>query len=192
MKNIVLFIILALLTIAALFAWNITKKNNRTPSKVSITTPAPTSSVEGAIRKLFGSKPSATPTPAKPTMTPYPTSSLSGEGTQTTKGGLPVPEEENSPSPVTQQNSTNHVVVQYTDRGFVPSSVSISKGTVITFVNSSSQKMQITSKNSTLSGLNMGTSVSKNGLYDYRFETVGTWEYQNQVMSSHTGTIKVN
>lgn len=85
--------------------------------------------------------------------------------------------------------------VAYTDTGFAPKTVTVKKGTNITFINSSSKSMWVASAvhptHQLLPGFDQLKSVSVGGSYEYTFEKVGTWKYHNHVQASDTGTVVV-
>ncbi len=86
-------------------------------------------------------------------------------------------------------------VVTYTDTGFAPSTVTVKKGTSVTFINGSSGGMWVASAvhptHQLLPGFDHLKSVAKGGAYGYTFTKVGTWKYHNHVNPSDTGTVAV-
>jgi plastocyanin len=87
------------------------------------------------------------------------------------------------------------MVVTYTDTGFAPKPLKVVKGTKVTFVNESSRGMWVASDvhptHQLLPGFDQLSTVSKNGVYEYVFEKVGTWKYHNHVNPTDTGTVIV-
>lgn len=103
-------------------------------------------------------------------------------------------------------NTVPNVTVAYTDQGFSPNSVSISLGTIVTFVNQSSKGMWVASSKHPDHTVYSGTSLSQhcpdasntafdqcstNTSYSFTFNKVGTWKYHNHVNASDFGTIIV-
>lgn len=86
-------------------------------------------------------------------------------------------------------------VVTYADTGFAPSTVTVKKGTTVTFINGSNGGMWVASAvhptHQLLPGFDQLKSVAKNGMYEYTFVKVGTWKYHNHVKASDTGTVVV-
>ncbi len=87
------------------------------------------------------------------------------------------------------------VVVTYTDTGFSPTSVTVKKGTTVTFTNTSTSGMWVASAvhptHQLLPGFDQLTSSANGTSYDYTFVKVGTWKYHNHVAPSFTGSIVV-
>ncbi len=96
---------------------------------------------------------------------------------------------------VTGSGQTAAATVQYTDSGFVPATVTVKKGTTVTFKNTSSRGMRVASAvhptHQLLPGFDQLKSVEKGGMYEYTFTKVGTWKYHNHVGLSDTGTVVV-
>ncbi len=86
-------------------------------------------------------------------------------------------------------------VVTYTDTGFSPSPLYVEKGETVTFVNESSKQMLVASAvyptHQILPNFVQKTAVSKGGIYEYTFVTIGTWKYQNDSNPADTGSIVV-
>lgn len=86
-------------------------------------------------------------------------------------------------------------VVTYTDTGFSPSPVTIKKGTTVVFVNESGTQMLVASASypthQVLPSFVQANAVSKGGLYEYTFESEGTWKYQNDMSPTDSGTVIV-
>lgn len=86
-------------------------------------------------------------------------------------------------------------VVTYTNTGFSPTTVTVKKGTTVTFVNASTGGMWVASAvhptHQLLPGFDQLKSVGKGGSYDYTFVKVGTWKYHNHVNVSDFGSVVV-
>lgn len=85
--------------------------------------------------------------------------------------------------------------VVYTDNGYQPKSLTIKKGTRVTFRNDSASSMWTASgthpTHQLLPGFDQKQSVGKGGTYEYTFTSVGTWQYHNHVNPSDVGYIVV-
>ena len=88
-----------------------------------------------------------------------------------------------------------NMVVTYTASGYAPNTITVKKGTTVTFVNQSSGGMWVASAvhptHQLLPGFDQLASVAKSGMYEYTFTKVGTWKYHNHVNASDTGTVIV-
>lgn len=89
------------------------------------------------------------------------------------------------------------VIVTYTDSGFIPPVVEVVAGNSVTFINSSTKPMWVTSENHPTAkgqvypGFAQGKSVSKGGTYTFNFTQVGVWGYKNLNLEQHLGAISV-
>lgn len=129
-----------------------------------------------SMGKLTGTETEETPTPTESGAPSYEESS--GTGTMEDKGGVIA-----------------RTVVTYTDTGFAPLTVTVTKGTTVTFVNESNQGMWVASDvhptHQLLPGFDQLASVAGGGTYEYAFTKVGTWRYHNHVNPTETGTVIV-
>lgn len=123
------------------------------------------------------------------------------------KGGVgnmntaPQQEAQNTPtiSPADTGSDTTVVTgvttVEYTDNGFSPKTITVKKGTKVTFTNNSSTSMWVASDvhptHQLLPGFDELTSAAKGGSYAYTFAKVGTWTYHNHVNPTMRGTVVV-
>jgi len=216
MRNVALFVVLAVLTIAALVAWNLSTKKTATqqvanaqPTPVTSGTPSPTPETGGALRRIFNGGlfggGNTTPTPTvtssfSPTITPLPTVTLGPTPIGGyTKGGVPVSSPTPTPKLTTTPVPTGTLVVtptpqpsnvvSFTNNGFSPETINVKQGTVVRFVNNASQKMWVVADNSTF---NMGMGVDKDGVYEYRFSSTGEWWYHNNLNSNQKGRVVVS
>ena len=86
-------------------------------------------------------------------------------------------------------------VVTYTDNGFMPATITVKKGTAVTFRNESTGGMWTASAthptHQLLPGFDQKKSVVKGGTYEYTFAKVGTWKYHNHVAASDFGSVTV-
>ncbi len=85
--------------------------------------------------------------------------------------------------------------VTYTDSGYTPATVTVKKGTKVTFKNESTKSMWTASgvhpTHQLLPGFDQLKSVTKGGMYEYTFSKVGTWKYHNHVNPTDGGTVVV-
>lgn len=85
--------------------------------------------------------------------------------------------------------------VTYSDTGFSPKTLTVKKGTTVTFENQSSGKMWVASgvhpTHLLLPGFDELKSVEKSGTYQYTFVKVGTWQYHNHVKPSDLAVVVV-
>lgn len=86
-------------------------------------------------------------------------------------------------------------VVTYTDTGYMPATITVKKGTAVTFRNESSGGMWTASAahptHRVLPGFDQLKSVANGGSYDYTFVKVGTWQYHNHVKPTDTAVVVV-
>lgn len=199
MKNIVFFVVLAILTVAALVGWNALRNNpvNETAQNaVPTITPTPTMEVGTAVGRVgLGALTQNT--------------STASADRETTKGGTSISETTPSIRILTTPVPTKTIVVSattpppsnpnliaFTDTGFTPKSLTVKSGTMVRFVNQSSKRMWIVSAEvaggKKLQDMNMGLSVGKDGIYEYQFNQTGTWGFFDQNYQQITGTVLVN
>lgn len=102
-------------------------------------------------------------------------------------------------------------VITFTDNGFSPATVTITRGETVRFINDSSRSMWVgadehpthteydgtSTREHCVNGMNTGNSfdqcasVAKGEFWDFTFEKTGTFGYHNHVGASNTGTIVV-
>ena len=89
------------------------------------------------------------------------------------------------------------VVVTYTDSGFIPPVVEVTAGGSVTFINSSTKPLWVTSedhptaKAQVYRGFDQGKSMSSGGTYTFSFTQVGVWGYKNLNLEKHLGAVSV-
>lgn len=120
-------------------------------------------------------------------------------------GGYSKPKEESTSMPVpgttgVEEKSVRlsdiaNTLVTYTDTGFAPASITVKKGTTVTFVNSSAGSMWVASAphptHTNYPELDQLKSVEKNGMYEFAFDKVGTWKYHNHMKPTDFGSVTV-
>lgn len=85
--------------------------------------------------------------------------------------------------------------VSYTDVGFSPKSITVKKGTQVSFTNQSKKSMWVASAvhptHQLLPGFDQLKSVGVGGSYQYTFIKAGTWKYHNHKVPEDVGTVIV-
>lgn len=85
--------------------------------------------------------------------------------------------------------------IRYTDTGFVPTTLQVKAGTMVEFVNESSDPMWVASNehpaHSILSTFDQFNSTGKNGTYTYMFDKKGTWAYHDHINPAVEGVVVV-
>lgn len=144
------------------------------------------------------------PTPASDSVPPsvsepvaLPTSAPSALSPILTSTPLPVA----APSPAPQPPAQS--VVGYTDSGFSPSTLTVPKGTTVTFVNKSSKNVWPASaihpvhKAYPTTGGCIGSTfdacrmLAPGEEWPFIFDIAGSWKYHNHISPGQTGTIVV-
>lgn len=110
---------------------------------------------------------------------------------------------------VVEDSPPTDVIVDYTDAGFSPASVTVPLGTYIVFVNQSSKNMWIASANHPDHSVYSGTSFAQHcpdttgtafdackgeppwSSYSFKFNKPGEWRYHDHLDSKKYGTIVV-
>jgi plastocyanin len=191
MKNIIFFVILALLTVVALVSFS-TAKNRlsflKPPTKAVVTpttTPTPdTGSAPGRSGFLVST----------PTVTPASVPSSLGI---TTKGGLPLTTP--TPMPVgkglgSATDVSDRPTIWKEEAGFRPVPFTIKQGTMMVFKNNTNRQMQIigdADARNLDSTFSQKWSVGKNGFFEFAFSTPGTYHFYDQQNQNMTGSVIV-
>ncbi|OGG14521.1 hypothetical protein A2773_05585 [Candidatus Gottesmanbacteria bacterium RIFCSPHIGHO2_01_FULL_39_10] len=86
-------------------------------------------------------------------------------------------------------------VVNYSDSGFSPQSLTVKVGTPVTFINQSAGQMWVASaphpQHTDYPEFDELKSVEKDGEYTFTFDKVGTWKYHNHKNASDFGSVTV-
>ena len=86
-------------------------------------------------------------------------------------------------------------VVTLTDKGFSPKTITVKKGTTVTFANEGTGTMWVASAphptHSTYPELDQKTAVGTGEMYQFTFDKVGSWKYHNHMNAADNGTIVV-
>lgn len=85
-------------------------------------------------------------------------------------------------------------IINYTDRGFSPTMLTLTKGKGVHFVNNSNKALRVFSDlpNDRIYGaITQSKTIGKGGTYDFTFNDVGNWGYYNANYPSHRGTVVV-
>ncbi len=105
-----------------------------------------------------------------------------------------------APSPtVVQPQVSSHALppatVRYTNEGFSPTTITISKGGSVQFINESNQQMWVASNphpsHSAYPAFDQRISVGRGGTYTFTFTEIGKWYFHNHMNSSRTGLVIV-
>lgn len=84
------------------------------------------------------------------------------------------------------------IVVTYTNTGFDPSTVTVSAGQTVRFVNEGSGNMWVASNNHpTHTLLSEFDQKSTGDVYEFAFTDAGSWGYHNHVNPTKRGTVVV-
>jgi plastocyanin len=93
--------------------------------------------------------------------------------------------------------------VSYTDNGFEPADVTVSKGETVRFTNNSAHDLWImasggdggvypaTGNNCGQSDFDTCIALPPNEIWEFTFTAAGTWVYRNNVDKDHVGVIRV-
>jgi plastocyanin len=88
-------------------------------------------------------------------------------------------------------------IITYKDTGFIPSVVEVRAGNSITFINSSTKPLWVTSSSggnedaAVYPGFDQGKSISNGGTYTFTFTKTGVWGYKNLNQNKHLGVVLV-
>ncbi len=133
-------------------------------------------------------------------LTSTPTPVTPGQNTATPTP--PANQDENA----TSGDQVRTVTIRYTDQGFTPADITISKGDTVTWVNETTGTMWVASDVHPTHVLYSGTNRSahcpdtanttfdqcENGSdFSFTFDKVGAWEYHNHSRANFTGTVNV-
>lgn len=113
------------------------------------------------------------------------------------------------PEMVVEDGPPTDVIVEYTDAGFSPASVTIPLGTYIVFVNQSSKNMWVASAMHPTHTVYSGTPLSQHcpdttgtafdeckgdapgSSYSFKFNKEGTWKYHDHIDATRFGSVVV-
>jgi len=95
----------------------------------------------------------------------------------------------------TQVNPSEGVMVEYTEQGFTPKTITVKVGTTVTWINKDSDPMWVASNphpiHTDLPGFDARKQIPTDGTYSYTFTKVGNWDYHNHLNPDNTGTVVV-
>jgi len=116
----------------------------------------------------------------------------------------------NTPPPITaseqeqmQQMPVFQYLVSYTDGGFQPTTLTVKKGDVVRFTNNSSQSLWVASVGEGSDQVYPGASscgsspfdsceaLNPGDFWEFTFDQPGTWEFQNNLDKTKSGTLTV-
>lgn len=139
------------------------------PSTNNETSLAPGATTTGTV-----GTPSTAPTGASKTTTTKTTSTPKVSAPTMTKDGL--------------------YVIYYTNAGFSPATLQITKGKGVRFINNSDKAMRIFADqkyDNLYSALNQSKTVGRGATYDFVFNEAGNWAYHNENNQNDRGTVIV-
>jgi len=110
--------------------------------------------------------------------------------------GSYVPAPAPQPTPTPQATAPNSVTtVRYTSTGFVPNTITVTRGQGVKFINDTGLAFWVVSNDhpghSIYPGFDQGRSLGKGGVYTFTFNDPGTWKYHNENNLNHGGTVIV-
>ena len=115
-----------------------------------------------------------------------------------TKSVMNVPAISVSPSPLVTASIEQPVAsdtVTYTDAGFSPKTITVKKGTAVSFTNASAIDMWVVSgvhpTHQLLPGFDQKGAKTKGGVFTYTFTKIGTWQYHNEGRPTDTAFVVV-
>jgi plastocyanin len=101
----------------------------------------------------------------------------------------------NTDTSALEKDAKGNVIVKYTETGFVPASITLAKGSSVTFRNDAGTALQISPADQTnqpYASFNQEkSSLKKGGTYSYTFTTVGSYTYYNENAKTDTGVITI-
>ena len=97
--------------------------------------------------------------------------------------------------PMKNPGNLEEVVVRATDSGYEPSSVTVSVGTKVMFLNESSRAVWTASDvhptHQALPGFDALKGFATRESYSFTFEEAGTWRFHDHLRAQHTGEVIV-
>ncbi len=98
-----------------------------------------------------------------------------------------------APTPTTDQNKSQQIIMNAS--GFAPASITVKKGTKVTFVNNDSRVHWPASDphpvHTDLAGFDAGKGIPQGGSYTYTFGKIGTWTYHDHLNPTLKGKVIV-
>lgn len=95
----------------------------------------------------------------------------------------------------TSSSASNQYIVNYTDNGFSPASITVPKGATVMFNNNSSNPFWVASNphptHTDYPEFDAKKDISVGSSYDFTFTKTGTWGYHNHLNPSEGGTVIV-
>lgn len=87
------------------------------------------------------------------------------------------------------------IIIKYTESGFIPSKINITKGQTISFINNSNKSFWPASNDHPTHTIypefDSKTPISPGNKFIFTFDKIGTWGFHNHLEPSQTGTITV-
>lgn len=130
-----------------------------------------------------------------------------GSAGSTDGGSAEVDDTEGSVGAVQEEEAevSGPVTVTYTNNGFTPKKINVSKGDTVKWVNESSRRMWVASAVHPIhtiypekteadclgSSFDACTGISVGQSYEFTFNEAGSWNYHNHLVASQVGTVVV-
>lgn len=112
-----------------------------------------------------------------------------------TRNGNIEADKKDNPAPINTIVKSENKTVRYTENGFSPTTLTISEGAKVTFINDSDSGMWVASdphpSHSILPSFDSNKSLKKGESYSYTFTKKGTWGYHNHAQANRKGKIVV-
>lgn len=94
-----------------------------------------------------------------------------------------------------QHGDKEVIEIFYTDEGFSPQDIIITKGVTVDFINQSNKPMWVASNDhpghGILSTFDQFGTADPGGTYEYTFDTVGVWGYHDHIEADKIGSVTV-
>ena len=95
----------------------------------------------------------------------------------------------------TSNQNSKKVMVEYTDKGFVPKTITVKAGTTVTWVNKDNDPVWVASAphpaHTDLPGFDALKGYKTGESYSYTFTKAGNWKYHNHLEASNYGAVVV-
>lgn len=97
--------------------------------------------------------------------------------------------------PTTATSVSNGSTVRYTDSGFEPQALTVTKGETVVFINASNGGAWVASNphpaHTDYPGFDSLQPTAPGSSYSFTFDRIGTWGYHNHINPRHYGSITV-
>lgn len=110
---------------------------------------------------------------------------------KTTPAATPPSQQTTQPAADTQNTATMDVKVEIKDFAFAPATITVKKGTKVTWTNQDTVRHDVTSDDGAPTGGPGGPLVAKGESYSFTFNTVGSFSYHCTPHPNMKGTVTV-